>query len=234
MSTTPPAEADAAVSRAVPDEPASAERPSPIERPTPLRFGLRGMFLVMAMCGAQFALVARMGVLVGCAAGLAICLAVVTGLLAAGIYRACRLGLGKSDKLDALAIRAVVGVTVLFNAMMLSGGAAVVYREYAALQLARRVADDLGFSFLTLPVVKNSRVVRAIRVTGIEPGGEFDRAGVQVGDVIDAQLSPNEYFAMLDRNRGSEVDVTLAAGADLQPLEKCSRRTVTIVAPKRR
>ena len=66
-------------------------------------------------------------------------------------------------------------------------------------------------------------------VQRVEP---FEAAGVKRDDVIIVKGSVNDFFDILEENRGGSVTITVSADAQNQPLEKCVVRQVEVLVPK--
>jgi S1-C subfamily serine protease len=65
-------------------------------------------------------------------------------------------------------------------------------------------------------------------VTGVEPGGGFDRAGIQVGDVFFSYhgYPAAAFYSTLGGGRGGKVTLDLKRPPDWDPV------TVTLEVPK--
>jgi len=205
--------------------------------PHPLRFGLRALFILTAVCCVQFALMSYIGALAGLAVGFAVCLAALGCLLLAQIS----LQLGRSSRpmiqMDRLAIRLTIAVVLLAIGTILAGGGQLVYYQVTQYRFTRNLEKDLGFSaemgqVTTQNLDEFGRY--AIVVRSVTPGGAFDQAGFQKNDVIVTDLTVDEYYEMLDENRGQQINVTVASGAvgiQPPPLEQCPQRQLTLDVP---
>ena len=74
----------------------------------------------------------------------------------------------------------------------------------------------------------------AIYVRGVTPGGACAQAGFLKNDVILSDLTPQQYYQMLDENRGTTITVQVASGAVgsvLTPIEDCPQRDLVLSIP---
>ena len=63
-------------------------------------------------------------------------------------------------------------------------------------------------------------------------GAPFDEAGGEVGDVVLCDNGTQRFYEMIEDNRGQPVTIRVAAGADMQPVEKCVVRQLEVALPK--
>jgi hypothetical protein len=106
-----------------------------------------------------------------------------------------------------------------------------------SVRLADRVRSDLGFSAEVDDISDKDRagsdtIRSAIIVKGVRAGGAFRQAGFQKDDAILTDLTPSEYYEMLEENRGSTITVNGAVGPVMTPIEKCPQRALTLEIPE--
>lgn len=204
----------------------------PAEQTHPFRFGLRALITATGICGVQFALMRYFGTLLGLAIGLAICMVVLAGLLIVGVrYRKCHAS-SVSDHIDQLAIRLVLGISLIFCSMIITGGGLGVYYVLAEIYTRSRIQNELGFTCEMKEINESETdAIVVIHITSISPGSPFDRAGAFVDDVILTELSTKDFLAKLDEHHGEQFDITVASGALSRPLDACEKRVVTLDIP---
>lgn len=202
------------------------------DAPHPFRFGLQALMLLMAICGVQFALMSYLGILNGLLVGLATCFFVLSGLMAAAIIFWRGPGTPLMHRLDQLAIRLVVGIVLLALGSFFAGGGMAIYKEVAQWRKAARLQKELGFAADERYIVNRNDVQRGLVVKSVSLGGAFDVAGASPGDVVLCEKGSPRFYEMIEENRGREVSITVAAGADMQPVEKCVARRLDVIVPE--
>ena len=212
-----------------PPEPITAEIVPPA--PSPWRFGLKALLGLMAVCSVQFAAMNYLGVLWGLVAGMAVCFVVFSVVLLGGMALA---GSRKEwlAHLDALVVRLMLALVVLFIGTILAGGGTAAWQVYSRLDRERSVEKNLGINVKQVQVVHDNHVVSALQITSLTDGGVAHQAGLQKDEIILVDSTIDELFKMLEANRGKQVDVNVATGALNTPVEKCPQRSVTLPVPE--
>jgi hypothetical protein len=210
-------------------EPITAEIVPP--PPSPFSFGLQALFGLTAVCSLQFALMSYLGVLVGLAVGTAICLAGFALVMFFGIAIGGRNG-RLTRQLDAIVIRLMLAIVVLCIGTMFAGGGVLGYQYFTETRAAFDMDRQLGLLTRRVDVVHNNQVVQALSVITVLPGRVADRSGLKAGDVILLSGTVQEHYEMLAKNRGQSVDLHLADGALITPVENCPQRQVSVPIPK--
>jgi hypothetical protein len=200
--------------------------------PHPFRFGLKALMLLIAVCGVQFALMSYLGPFFGLLVGLATCFLLLGSLMLTAMLFWRGQGTPLLHRLDQLAIRLVLGIVVLAIGSFLAGGGQIIYQELSAWRMASRLQNQLGFAATPQRIVDRNDMRWGLVVTSVSNGKPFDQAGVQAGDVIICQQDTRKFYEMLTEHRGEEVTLTVAAGADTSPLEKCVARRVDVSVPR--
>lgn len=199
--------------------------------PSPFTFGLRALMGLMAVCSVQFALMSYLGVLVGLIVGTLVCLFAFALVLFTGLVVGSR-----NDKLfeqlDAISIRLVLSIVVLCIGTMFAGGGVMAYQYFVETRSALNMDRQLGMLTLRVDVVNNGQVSQALHIKTIFPGGIADQSGLKTDDVILPGGTLVEHYQMLEKNRGQQVDLSVAFGAADAPVEDCKQRTVALIVPK--
>jgi hypothetical protein len=88
-----------------------------------------------------------------------------------------------------------------------------------------QLREDLGFD---TGYACSEGELRLFCITRVVPGGGFDRAGIQAGDVFFAYhgYSSGEFYSTLEGGRGSNVTLNLKRPPDWRPVR------VTVEVPK--
>jgi hypothetical protein len=198
--------------------------------PSPWRFGLRAMFGLMFVCCVQFAAMNYLGVLLGLVAGMAVCFLAFSVLVLAGMVMS-----GNRSQLmahlDTLVVGLMVAIVILFLGSVLAGGGTAAWQVYGRIQRERDVEKRLGFSLSQIQVVHNNRVISALQITAIEDGGIAHKAGLLKDEVIVVESTIDEFFKLLNEQRGKDVDVNVATGAAAKQVQNCPQRSVTLSVP---
>ena len=189
--------------------------------------------MMMACCGVQFALMSYIGTMWGLIVGIFLCLGVFSVVLVVGIAIATGNPSKSVNRLDNLAIQLTLAIVILFISVIFAGGGMAIYQVVIQTRLKSQLQHDLGVSFDTTYVRKEQGFEPALEVNSVTPGGLAEQAGFQTGDVIVSDSQPREYLRILDENRGSEINVTLAAVSGNQPVDKAPQRQVTVMIPLR-
>jgi len=202
------------------------------EAPSPFRFDLKAVFGLMALCCVQFALVNYFGALIGLLAGIGVCLIVLTSIILTAILLAKSQGAAWMELLDRLAIRLSVGVVVLFFAMIFAGGGSIAFTQYIKYSTTVNLQNDLGFNAMEQYVDHGQYFNSAPVITRIEPGGLFDKAGVKRDDVLIIDSTEEDFYLMLEENRGKQVTINIAVDGANGSLDTATQKAVTITIPK--
>jgi hypothetical protein len=178
----------------------------------PFRFGTRAVLVLMAACGLQCALVFYLGTLLGLLIGAATCLVVLGGLVVAAMVYHPQEASRACDVMDQLAIRLTLAVVILLMAVIVAGGGSFAWAEAVKIRRNTALQEDLGF---TASSERFGGTYQNLTVDSIAPGKPFDQAGVLKGDQIilsDDELTEDEFYAMLQANRGGQVTLTVKTG----------------------
>lgn len=201
-------------------------RPAP-----PIRFGLRELMVVTALCSVQFAVMNYLGVLAGFAIGGVVCLAGMTAAMAAGLW------VGRSDRalfsrLDRLVIRFVLALTAIAVSGGLSGGGILLVKQLEPLRQAWWLERQLGLKTERSIAWLEEAAVEVLIVKSVAPGQPADQAGVKAGDQIRPLPTTNAFYQNLYDRRGQEADITLyRGGSAMNKLDDLTELDVTIVVP---
>lgn len=199
--------------------------------PNPLRFGLRAIFVLTGMFAVQFAIISYAGTLFGLLIGIGVCAVLLAGLILVAMIFHQQHREAWMESLDVLAIRVSVATVLLFIFVILAGGGFLVFDRYARYQQAVAFQSEIGFQGATVWAKKNNKDLQVIRIDAIDPGGAADKAGMKAKDVIISDLSPDEFYDMLQENRGNSISVGVANDPDLMFLEDGSLRYVQLKVP---
>ena len=199
--------------------------------PSPWRFGLKALLGLMVVCSVQFAAMNYLGVLGGLASGMGACFAVfATVVLAAMVLSGSRKRW--LAQLDAIVVRLMVALVVLFLGTIMAGGGTAAWQVYGHISRERSVEQNLGMSLKQVQVIRDNHVISALQITAIEDGGPAHKAGLQQDEIIVTDTTIDELFKLLDTSRGKDVDVNVATGALNMAVERCPQRSVTLEVPK--
>jgi hypothetical protein len=135
-------------------------------------------------------------------------------------------------RLDQIAIRLVVGIVLLALGSLIAGGGLAIYEQVATWRKASRIQRQLGFAGHSQLIVDKNQPRPALIVDTVALGGPFDVAGAQPGDVVLCEKGVPAFYDMIAENRGRDITLTVAAGAELQPWEKCTPRQLEVTVPK--
>ena len=102
------------------------------------------------------------------------------------------------------------------------------------LRITHGLQRDLGFKYQETYVLTEKYSSNMIMIKGITAGSEFDQAGITSGDVVVTELSPDEFFQMMDENRGQQINITVASYSRGQYLEELPMRSVLVNIPARK
>jgi hypothetical protein len=210
------------------DLPITAEIVPP---PSPFRFGLRALMGLMVVCSLQFALMSYLTVLPGLIVGTLLCMTAFAVVLLTGLI-AGRRNDRLLERLDAISIRLVLATFVLCIGTMFAGGGVMAYQYFVETRTALGMDRELGLLVRRIKIVRNSREAHGLQVLTVFPGGIGDQAGLKTGDVILPSGTVVEHYQTLENNRGRQVDLHVAFGADLAPVEDCPQRAVPVVVPR--
>ncbi len=213
-----------------------AEAAPPPADPLPLRFGLWALFVLVAVCCVQFALMSYVGVLPGLLVSAVVCGGVLAVLIVFPIVARIEPDSRSMAHLDVLAIRLTMAIVLLVVGSFLAGGGRVVVTVLSDAFLARGLKRDLGFSYARDQVLDEGVFREVIAIRSVTSGGPMDQAGFQKGDAIVTDLSVRDYLAVLDENRGQTIAVTVASGSSggsvFQSWDKWPRRELELAIPE--
>lgn len=196
------------------------------------RFGLRAMLALVAICGLQFALMSYLGSFWGLLSGLGLCWVLLGVLLVMAMVLHRRKHQPFMNHLNRWAIPVTLAIVILSVSVMGAGGGWAVYDVMTRVRMESRLKDDLGFRSTRTYVIRDAVMVDAILVRSVTRGGPFESAGVKKGDVIIVEGSANDFFEILEENRGGTVTITVAADAQYQDVKNCVARQVEVPVPK--
>ncbi len=205
----------------------------------PLRFGLRALLALTAICSAQFAFMSYVGTLPGLLVTALLSGACLAALLVGPLVMGRRARAAWMGSLDQLAIRLAMAIALLLIGAMLAGGGLAIHYQVSSMRLARKVQRHIGLSARDEQILETDddglqTGRHAIFVRHVTPGGACHEAGFLKGDVILTEMRPLEYYRMLDENRGNAVTVEVASGAVgsvLIPVEDCPQRSLELQIP---
>jgi hypothetical protein len=221
--------------------PAAGEQTSGQSRYThPLRFGLKALIALTAVCAVQFALMFYVGTLTGLIFTALLCAGMLVALLLASFVIPQQAYQPWAGRFDQFAIRLVLAIVLLLIGAAFSGGGILMYNHVQSLRLTYRIKSDLGFSAKVDRIwdknpAGSDAIRTAIVVTSVRTGSPFHQAGFEEDDVILTDLTPQEYYEMLEENRGSTITVTVARdamGPVMTPIEKCPQRSLVLEIPE--
>jgi hypothetical protein len=214
--------------------PVVAEIVSPPVRPSPLQFGLRTLLLLMAVCSVQFAVMSYLGVLAGMVVGTLACFVLFALVFLVGIGLPAQQASRHIHRLERLVVPLMAGMLVLFFGTMLAGGGVVVWEMVSGVQrrmwLERQIGATLRSESLLVPTGTGAESRQVLRITSIKTGGAADLAGLREQEVILLDGTTEQFYTMLERNRGSDVDLTVATAAGYF-VTSGSERNVTLTVP---
>jgi hypothetical protein len=218
----------------VTESPVTAEIVAPAAPRSPLQFGLRTLLLLMAVCSVQFAIMSYLGVLAGMVTGTLACFALFSAVFLVGIALPARQVAHHIARLDRLVVLLMVGILVLFFGTMLAGGGVVVWQQISRVQrevwLERQLGCGLKPESLMVPNATGAQSQQVLRITSIKTGSPADLAGLREQEVLLLAGTVDQFYTNLERNRGSDVDVTVATAAGYF-VNGGSERNVTLSVP---
>jgi hypothetical protein len=218
-----------AVSAGQAEEPVTAEIVAP--PPSPWRFGMKALLALMAVCSVQFAMMSYAGVLAGLLIGVAVCFGAFTILTIVGIVLS-----GRSARLlshfDQILVRLMVALVILAFGTIIAGGGTAAYETVARRYRHSAVERELGVSLSEVMLTSNNTAVWGLKVTGVRSGSIADLAGLRSGEVIVVEGRIQEFYDLVETNRGKQIDVNVATGLVTQSLQNCPQRSVTLAVPK--
>ncbi len=214
--------------RSVPAE--SARSPAPRRRLP--RFGVGAVMVLMTVLAFQYALINYFGPVAAMAIPPVICGGMIVVVIGAEIA-ASRSPASRARQWSRRNFSWAVGYIFLLGiSAYLTGGAQIGYQWFSQWRLERRLQKDLGFRYTKAYVWGADRQSRqAIVLLLVEPGRPLDQAGLIAGETLITELSPAEWFRMVEENRGRQIQVRVAQGALGRALEKCPQRTVELRIP---
>jgi hypothetical protein len=214
----------------VPLEPVVGEVVPPVPRPSPLRFGLRTLFAVMVVCSAQFALMSYFGILAGVTAGLFLACAAFALVVVMGMAIPPRVT--QRLRLDRCVVWLMMAMLVLFIGTMVTGGAVAVWEVVVQARNQAWLRTEVGLSVRPTWIEENGEWVQMQQIVVVFPGSAAAQAGLKSGDVILANEDEGDLGQWLSRNRGKDVDLTVATGSLNLVVKPTDKRTVTLAVPK--
>lgn len=214
----------------VPRDPVVAEVVPAAPRVSPLRFGLRTLFAVMAVCSLQFGLMSYLGVLGGVTFGLFLCCAAFAAVVVVGM--AIPPQVTERLKLDRLVVWLMMSLLVLFFGTMLAGGGVAVLEAMTRARTEAWLRTSIGLSLRETWISDGQEVVSAQQVVIVFPGSAAARAGLSSGDVILYDGEMSSVGELLSKSRGSDVELTVATGSMNFVTQPTNKRTVILSVPK--
>lgn len=201
----------------------------------PLRFGIGGLMVLVTVLAFQYALINYLGPIAAMAIPPVVCGFLVLAVLGGELY-AWRLGqLGPQVKSRELFGWLLVYIFVLGVSAYLAGGAQIGYGWFSRWRLERQLQQDLGFTSAPGYLLRRNGSSQAtVFLVVVEPGGAAEQAQLRGGDAVLTELTPAEWFRMLNENRGQAVDVTVIRGAPGKMLEDCPTSTHALRVPSAR
>jgi hypothetical protein len=171
-----------------------------------------------------------LGILAGVTAGLFLCctafsLVIVVGL-ALPAWFSQRLGL------DRLVVWLMMSLLVLFFGTMIAGGGVVVWEVVDSARNEAWLRTSVGLSLQPTWIQEGHKTELAQQVVVVFPSSAAARAGLQRGDVIYCNGDPSGFGEMLAKNRGRDVDLTVATGSLNFVVEPKDKRTATLAVPR--
>jgi hypothetical protein len=221
--------------------PAAEDQPArPSRFHHPLRFGLKALIALTAICSAQFALMFYVGTLPGLVFTALMCAGMLVALLLASFVIPRDTYQPWAGRLDQLAIRLVLAIVLLLLGAAFAGGGILLVNQVQTLRRTYRIKKDLGFSAKVDKIWDKDEAGRdairnAIVVTSVREGGPFHDAGFEKDDAILTDLTPQQYYEMLEENRGSTITVNVAGdamGPVMTPIENCPQRSLVLEIPE--
>jgi hypothetical protein len=97
--------------------------------------------------------------------------------------------------------------------------------------IAKHLECDLGFGHAGTYIRSGNSAIGPLSITGIVPGGRFDQAGFQNGDIVIGQ-SATGFFKLLHKSRGQSVEIFVVDGGDGAILKERNKRRVLLTVPK--
>lgn len=213
-----------------PLEPVTGELVSPPL--SPLRFGLRTLFAVMAVCGVQFALMSYVGVLQGFVLGTLACFAAFSAIFCVGLALPACGGTRYLSRLDQWIVWLMMALVALVFGTTLAGGGAILLYVLVSLRTEAWVRAQVGLSLRPMYVLEGGEPYLSQEVIAVFPASAAARAGLRRGDVIVWDGEHSNFHEMLDKNRGQDVELTVAAASRSLVLPPTSKRTVILSVPK--
>ncbi|MCO6459058.1 MAG: hypothetical protein J5I93_27435 [Pirellulaceae bacterium] len=201
----------------------------------PLRFGIGGLMVLVTVLAFQYALINYLGPIAAMAIPPVVCGFLVLAVLVGELY-AWRLGqLGPQLKSRELFGWLLIYIFVLGLSAYLAGGAQIGYGWFTRWRLERQLQQDLGFKTVPGYLFRRDGSSQAtLFLAVVEPGGAVEQSLLRSGDAVLTELTPAEWFRMLNENRGQSVDVTVVRGAPGKMLEDCPTSTHTLLVPAAR
>jgi hypothetical protein len=211
-------------------EPILAELVVPPPAVSPLRFGLRTLMAIMAVCSVQFALMSYLGVFAGFLVGVAVCCAAFTLVFLAGL---CVFVPGHRQHLpllDRFVVWLMLAMIVLMFGSMLAGGGMAIVAGLNHVRSEAWLRAQVGLSVRQTLVSTGTEAKPALEVLAIFPGSPADASAIRTGEYIMNFDTSAELKRILQRNRGQPVDLDIS-GSTL-PGMVGPPRTVPLLVPK--
>ena len=199
------------------------------------RFGVTGLLIVTFVFGIQFALVSYFGAIAGIVMPALICILMVGMAFVSEIRWWRRRDWQERARFNSfITHRGFLYLVLLAASGYALGGAQLAYQSTAMLRITHGLQRDLGFKYQETYVLTAKYSSNMIMIKGLTAGSEFDQAGITSGDVVVTELSPDEFFQMMDENRGQQINITVASYSRGQYLEELPMRSVLVNIPARK
>lgn len=206
-----------------------------IARAEPVRYGIKAMALLTLIAALVFGLISLTGPLVGlfvsfCLSAVALGVFFFVGIVKYRTFTSESLAFNNS-----VLVRLGLLTTVLFFGAIFAGGGEITLRYLGKIAAAQEISAAMGFEATQIDNYNNFEESQHCQVETIFPGGEFEKSGILVGDVI-LNYDFNELFETLQNSQGERIDLEVANAPFNQPIATDvplpKQRVVTITVPE--
>jgi hypothetical protein len=212
-------------------EPVTAEVVARRPAMSPLRFGLRTLMAITAVCSVQFALMSYLGVFAGLILGGLICLAGFTLVLFAGLALFDPVHAAHLRRLDRLVLWLMLALVALGVGTILAGGGALILAVIEEVRTETWLRSRVGLSVKETWVVSANEARQALEIAAVFPGSAADEAGLRSGDYIVNFDSTSDFQRIVSRNRGKSVDLEISTDLSGLPGTIKKPRIVPLAVP---